>query len=487
MNNTRDIEHALLNAASRTGSVPDVHAGMCKPWLSARMQELIAARHAARSRAERANISKDIRKETREGMRRYRTRFAKIVLQQFRGLDRIERVHRQPVTAIGPTEAVKPECFADYFEEVYASTHAPLQVDRSALARVPPFTADEVKRAACRMANARCADEAGVVSEMIKYGSDLLHQRLAETYNHMLRQGTFEPDWYHTVLTMLPKSGDLTDPGNWRPIAVLRTLYKLMSRMLLHRLQPMLDAQQSADQFGFRPTCSIRDAFTVLENMCSKTAEFDVPLWLASLDLKKAFDQIGFLPLLQAVSEQGVPDYYTKLLATLYADQTAATRGSRSFPIRRGVKQGDVISPILFNAGLELAFRKWKQRLTTEGWLLDGDGGRLTNTRYADDIMLYAKSLPELTSMLDLLTEELAKVGLHLNVKKTKLLTNDARWPHHDTPCFVETDGGMLEVLPNTSAHKYLGRPKPNSTTALRKLGANSISTAKPSSTGTCQ
>ena len=81
----------------------------------------------------------------------------------------------------------------------------------------------------------------------------LLHQRLAETYNHMLRQGTFEPDWYHTVLTMLPKSGDLTDPGNWRPIAVLRTLYKLMSKMLLHRLQPMLDAQQSADQFGSRP------------------------------------------------------------------------------------------------------------------------------------------------------------------------------------------------------------------------------------------
>ena len=272
MNSTQDIEHAFLNAVSRTGSVPDVHAGMCKPWLSARVSELIAARRAARSRAERASISKDIRKETRKSMRRYRTRVAKIVLQQFRGLDRIEHVHRQPVTASGPTDSVKPECFADYFEDIYASTRAPQQVDRSALARVPPFTADEVKRAARRMANARCADEAGVVSEMIKYGSDLLHQLLAETYNHMLRQSTFEPDWYHTVFTMLPKSIDLTDPGNWRPIAVLRTLYKIMSRMLLHRLQPMSDAQQSADQFDFRPTCSVRDAFTVLENMSSKTA-----------------------------------------------------------------------------------------------------------------------------------------------------------------------------------------------------------------------
>ena len=72
--------------------------------------------------------------------------------------------------------------------------------------------------------------------------------------------------------------------------------------------------------------------------------------------------------------------------------------------------------------------------------------------------MLYAKSFPERIRMLDLLTEELAKVGLHLNVKKTKLLTNDARWQHHDTPCFVETHGGTLGVLPNTFAHKYLGR-----------------------------
>ena len=79
--------------------------------------------------------------------------------------------------------------------------------------------------------------------------------------------------------------------------------------MLLHRLQPMLDARQSADQYGFRPTRSIRDAFMVLENMCSKTAEFDVPLRLASPDSRKAFDQIERLPLLPAASEQGVQDY----------------------------------------------------------------------------------------------------------------------------------------------------------------------------------
>jgi len=153
-----------------------------------------------------------------------------------------------------------------------------------------------------------------------------------------------------------------------------------------------------------------------------------------------------------------VPHHYTQLLAALYTDQTAAVKGSRSFHVRRGAKQGDVISPILFNAGLELAFSRWKQRLGTEGWLLDVTGGRLTNTRYADDIMIYAKSLPELVRMLDALTEELARVGLQLNAKKTKILTNDEARSHDDTPAFVDTSGGMLDLLPSTTAHKYLGR-----------------------------
>ena len=91
-----------------------------------------------------------------------------IVLQRFCGLDRIEHIHRQPVVRSLPIEFVKPERFVDYFEDVYASSHEPLQVDRAALAEVPPFTADEVKDATRRMSNARCAKEAGIIAEMIK-------------------------------------------------------------------------------------------------------------------------------------------------------------------------------------------------------------------------------------------------------------------------------------------------------------------------------
>lgn len=69
------------------------------------------------------------------------------------------------------------------------------------------------------------------------------------------------------------------------------------------------------------------------------------------------------------------------------------------------MKQGDVIRPLLFNAGLEHALRKWKQKLKHHG-LLVGARERLTNIRFADDLMLYAKTLREIVKMLELLLLE---------------------------------------------------------------------------------
>ena len=96
--------------------------------------------------------------------------------------------------------------------------------------------------------------------------------------------------------------------------------------------------------------------------------------------------------------------------------------GSERYTIERGVKQGDVISPILFNAGLEHAMRKWKAKLLHHGVQL-GHGNRLTNIRYADDLMLFATSSEDLIYMLETLIPELAACGLQLNSAKTKILT----------------------------------------------------------------
>ena len=130
--------------------------------------------------------------------------------------------------------------------------------------------------------------------------------------------------------------------------------------MLYNRLLPVLEKHQSFDQFGFRPQIRLEDALLVVETVISKCNEFQIPLYLASLDLKKAFDRIEFSVLFDALRSQEVRRPELALLLNLYSKQVGHVKGNKSFQFLRGVKQGDVLSSLLFNAAIEYVFGKWK-------------------------------------------------------------------------------------------------------------------------------
>ena len=94
------------------------------------------------------------------------------------------------------------------------------------------------------------------------------------------------------------------------------------------------------------------------------------------------------------------------LFAALYDGQRGTEDGQVFFDIRRGVKQGDVLSAVVFNCVIDMAFRRWKNRLSGHGWSLVAGSEHFTNARYADDIMLFAKSKDELVTMSAILFEE---------------------------------------------------------------------------------
>jgi hypothetical protein len=143
---------------------------------------------------------------------------------------------------------------------------------------------------------------------------------------------------------MVPKSGDLTQPSNWQPIAILPIFYKIFARIIYGRLRDKLDGQQCSDQTGFRSGIRLEEALVTLETLVSKTNEWHVPLFIASLDLKKAFDRVEHASLVDALLSQDVPDPYVDLIAELYNDQLGSADGSRPFQIARGVRQGDVLA-----------------------------------------------------------------------------------------------------------------------------------------------
>ena len=123
----------------------------------------------------------------------------------------------------------------------------------------------------------------------------------------------------------------------------------------------------------------------------------------------------------------GIPDHLTCLLRNLYAGQEATVRTGRGttdwFQIGKGVHQGCISSPCLFNFYAEYIMRNTGLEEAQAGIKISGRN--INNLRYADDTTLMAESEEELKSLLMKVKEESGKVGLKLNIQKTKIMVSD--------------------------------------------------------------
>ena len=216
------------------------------------------------------------------------------------------------------------------------------------------------------MANGKALDQKGVVAELLKQSGDAFLGVVAGVFTDVLKPGAAVPEyWKDTQLKVLFKKGDPTLPDNYRPIAVIPILYKLFSKVLCARVRKQLEEQQSVDQAGFRAGYSCDDQLFTITMLSDKLKEYNLPLWVAAVDFKKAFDTVNHRSLWLALQEQGVPGIYIATLQRLYCGQKAKVKcdmSSRSFQIERGTKQGDPISPILFNSVLEKIMRTLKMK-----------------------------------------------------------------------------------------------------------------------------
>ena len=122
---------------------------------------------------------------------------------------------------------------------------------------------------------------------------------------------------------------------------------------------------------------------------------------------------------------------YVQLLASLYEGQCGHVCGgalSRAFTILRGTKQGDPLSPVLFNAALEKVIAPLQAAWQEKGWGVPVEneaGCRLTNLRFADDILILASSRRQLQHMMQDLIDAAHEGGLSIHLGKTKVLSNN--------------------------------------------------------------
>ena len=157
----------------------------------------------------------------------------------------------------------------------------------------------------------------------------------------------------------------------------------------------------------------------------SQAREFQKNIYFCFIDYAKAFGCVDHNKLWKILKEMGIPDHLTCLLRSLYAGQEATVRtghGTRDwFQIGKGVHQGCILSPCLFNLHAEYIMRNAGLEETQTGIKIARRN--MNNLRYTDDTTLLIES-EELKSILMKVKEESEKVGLKLNIQKTKIMAS---------------------------------------------------------------
>ena len=188
--------------------------------------------------------------------------------------------------------------------------------------------------------------------------------------------------------------------------SVVYQFFKLFATVLYARLAPELHKVQPPDQAGFRPNHRCEDHLMVYRVLEQRCREWNLPLYISTIDFTKAFDSIKHSAIWKSLRHYGVKPAYVRLLQRLYSQQEGTVltdKESDVFSIKRGTKQGDPLSSLLFNTVLQYSLRedldRWQE--TRKGIMLsDATEDCLTNLRFADDVLLFSTSLNKLRDML---------------------------------------------------------------------------------------
>ena len=209
-------------------------------------------------------------------------------------------------------------------------------------------------------------------------------------------------------------------------IALISHTSKVMLKILQARLQQYVNRELPDVQAGFRKGRGTRDQIAKIQWIIEKAREFQKNIYFHFINYAKAFDCVDHNKLWKILKKRGIPDHLTCLLRNLYACQEATVRTGQGtadwFQIGKGVHQGCILTPCLYNFYAEYIMRDARLEEAQAGIKIAGRN--INNLRYADDTTLMAERKVELKSLLMTVKVESEKVGLKLNIQKTKIMAS---------------------------------------------------------------
>ena len=292
----------------------------------------------------------------------------------------------------------------------------------------PEILESEIRSAIAQLPNRKSPGIDGIPIELAKALGDRGTRMIHEMCNEIWRTREWPQQWKQSVYIPIPKKGDPRECGNNRTIALITHASKVLLKVMQRRIEPYMQRELAAEQAGFRKGRGTRDQIANLRWILEKGREYNKHIYMCFIDYSKAFDCVDHTLLWRALEDMGVPKHLIVLLRNLYCNQEATVRTEAGdtewFKIGKGVRQGCILSPYLFNLYTETIMRRAEMDSDNEGVRV---GGRcINNLRYADDTTLIAESLNGLKNLISTIKAKSAEFGLFLNIKKTKIMTTDA-------------------------------------------------------------
>ena len=273
---------------------------------------------------------------------------------------------------------------------------------------------------------------------------------LAKLFNVVMLTGLFPSQWKVHKTTMIPKSGgDPREVGNWRPITIGSLLGRLYSGLLDTRLRTVTDLHER--QVGFVPMNGCATNLFIFDE-CVRAAKKEGLLSGAMLDIQKAFDTVPHEAILGSLRAQGVDSHTVSHIRDMYSNVYTQIGSGDRIALQRGVKQGDPLSPLLFNLVLDPLVRALQQ----EGFPLRGQ--KIGALFFADDLIVLAGSSKEAQAQLDLVTQFIRTWGMNLNPHKSsafQLGSSGKTWIARDPGLSV--DGVSIPGANPSTVLRYLG------------------------------
>uniref|UniRef100_A0A3Q2UN73 ribonuclease H n=1 Tax=Fundulus heteroclitus TaxID=8078 RepID=A0A3Q2UN73_FUNHE len=255
------------------------------------------------------------------------------------------------------------------------------------------------------------------LADLIKWDGKGL--KLSAAYNCMLYNGKLPTCLKGSRTTLLPKTSDhrsLSEIGNWRPITVGSVILRILSNILASRLNEACPLHQSQKGFVKRHGCA-ENVFT-LKGLLTLSRKQNRTIAVAVIDLARAFDSVSHVHIRDVLRRRGVDDLVIQFIMDsyhkAYTKIETANGSSAVIKIRLGVKQGDPMSPVLFN----LAIDPLLHFLERKGRGFEAAGHSFTSLAYADDLILVSDSRRGLQRNLNILQEFLSETGLKVKITK---------------------------------------------------------------------